>query len=653
MSAPPPLQPPQRGASQSRQPINRYPATPFVSGSPRAGVQATSFASSGAFPSSSTSNPASGAPQHQNQPLPQQDNFNPLAPTPMQQRPGSVPPSPQGFQQNSQVQQQQNQQQFYTRNQGQGQNLNYQQQYQQQPQQQVSYGQPQQFPGTQQSYGTYEQGQNPQGSQNYGQNQQSQGQQGQARQVYQPQQPQQHFLQRPQSAQSMSPPTRTTTEEEQSLALKVMRLYKPRMTEAPLGLGLHGFQGRSWTQGPAGTLLLPSGLGKIYIGQTFSCYISVCNNGLCDAIHNVAIRAELEAGGTRHVLPDRREKDRQQQKVGGVGESSDVEAEPANGFKEVARPGDTIALVIDKELVNIGMHTLRVSVEFDSQSSPGSKRSIRKHYKFSVEKPISFSCLFSKVHTGTEEDALGAKKLLAQVTIKNLTDRDLLLPHLSLLPMLSGIQCRSLKLHEDEDELQQLPLDSPSGKVRSTRKIPVPRLIPPGGTHNELYEVEVVTPTDEAGAATAVTQIEPGASVARMFTRWRTDFAEQGRLQSQPLIWRPERPMQGVLLYLKQPLEPLRVGQPAQVHYVVSNASDASVNAQLRVDDDPEGSLLFTGMTTHALGELMPRQNRCGTFSVLPLRAGLHVVSCIRVIDARSAQPLLLAPSNNKLFVQS
>jgi len=370
------------------------------------------------------------------------------------------------------------------------------------------------------------------------------------------------------------------------------------------GLGVGGLDEKTWTHGSDGMLLLPGNFGKIYIGQVFSCYISVCNNGLCPQVNNVVIKAELEANGQRLMLVDKREK---------------INANGMYGQIAVAKPNDTIDLVIEQELVNMGMHTLRVNVEFDSSQAPGSRRSIRKHYKFQVDKPISFSCRFE--NAGNK--GVAAQKLLAQVSIKNLTNGDLLLQHVEMNPkneQMLAVQGKTVQPFRDEDD-------------KENQGTPLPVLLNSGAVQRYIFHVQPKAP-DSASV------IQPGDQVGQVLSRWRTGFAEQGRLMSQPLVWRAE---QSGSIHMRIPPVDLIIGESSTVQLHVTNVLDQDMDAHFHVEPHQKTGVLISGKTDISLG-VIPSKGVCIVpIEILPLSAGLHTIN-VTITDNRTS---LACPTEN------
>ncbi|KAK8774003.1 hypothetical protein V5799_011465 [Amblyomma americanum] len=107
---------------------------------------------------------------------------------------------------------------------------------------------------------------------------------------------------------------------EQLLALKVMRLTRPSLfTTVPVVCDSRDIPGSMWMQelkqdlgaplglelfGAGSFLMLPQSFGNIYLGETFSCYMSVHNDSQT-TVRDVSVRAELQTDSQKVFLTGR------------------------------------------------------------------------------------------------------------------------------------------------------------------------------------------------------------------------------------------------------------------------------------------------------------------------------------------------------------
>ena len=139
----------------------------------------------------------------------------------------------------------------------------------------------------------------------------------------------------------------------------------------------------------SGMMMLPQSFGDIYLGETFSCYISMCN---CSAValSNVGLKVEVQTQLQRETLSD----------------SSKAES-------SIARfaPQQTLDRIIAYELRDVGIHILICSALYSD--AYGEKKYFRKFFKFQVQNPLSMK---SKTHA---LDGLG--QLLVETQMHNAT----------------------------------------------------------------------------------------------------------------------------------------------------------------------------------------------------------------------------------------
>ncbi|CAI9727253.1 Hypothetical predicted protein [Octopus vulgaris] len=166
--------------------------------------------------------------------------------------------------------------------------------------------------------------------------------------------------------------------------MKVMRLTKPSlMPFHPLICDKRDLSGAIYQQmdlddlskpsgvdyfGVGDLLTLPQNFGNIFLGETFSSYISVHNDStqLC---RDIAVKADLQTSSQRLML-------------------SGVTPHPTAELT----PNDSIDGVIHHEVKELGTHILVCAVSYVTES--GDKMAFRKFFKFQVLKPLDVKTKF-------------------------------------------------------------------------------------------------------------------------------------------------------------------------------------------------------------------------------------------------------------------
>lgn len=120
-------------------------------------------------------------------------------------------------------------------------------------------------------------------------------------------------------------------------------------------------------------LLLPDSFGDIYAGEKFSAYIAVVNGFVQVPFYQVTLAVRLQTSTTVIDLADTR---------------AQVDATGAiiYGSKTLSC-NETFDMIVSQTLTELGIHTLRVSVQY--LLTPTSEmKTLRKFYRFNVLQPL-------------------------------------------------------------------------------------------------------------------------------------------------------------------------------------------------------------------------------------------------------------------------
>jgi hypothetical protein len=161
--------------------------------------------------------------------------------------------------------------------------------------------------------------------------------------------------------------------EAQSLTLKVMRLSKPSFdVNLPILCEKSDIPGPVLNEmsqngieafGVSEFLTLPHSFGNIFLGETFTCYLSVHNHSPFD-VRGVTVKAELQTT-TQKFCP------------------LDIGASPIASFNS----GESNDYVVSHDVKEIGIHILVCTVNYIKHD--GEKKYFRKYFKFQVMNPLS------------------------------------------------------------------------------------------------------------------------------------------------------------------------------------------------------------------------------------------------------------------------
>jgi len=110
-------------------------------------------------------------------------------------------------------------------------------------------------------------------------------------------------------------------------------------------------------------LTLPHTFGTIYLGETFSCYVSINNTSLFD-VSNATVKAEIQTTTTRSSLLD-------------------ITTTPIQNFGS----GESHDYVLQHEVKDVGIHILVFNLEYTNKDNER-KRIPSKFFKFQVSNPL-------------------------------------------------------------------------------------------------------------------------------------------------------------------------------------------------------------------------------------------------------------------------
>lgn len=216
-----------------------------------------------------------------------------------------------------------------------------------------------------------------------------------------------------------------------ALSLKILRLSRPSLvTSAPLCPPVE--QPEPWSQAARGLsfvpsrprplqdlaqsdlLALPPFFGNIYLGETFSSFVSV-NNESFGHVADVSIKAELQTTSQRFTLVDTQTSGAPNSS--GAPTASFAPTTVGNNASTQAKgwslePGQSAEFALHHEIKELGIHILVCSVHYSSSSAPTDRKFFRKFYKFQVMNPLSVK---------TKVNSLPDGRVFLETQIQNIT----------------------------------------------------------------------------------------------------------------------------------------------------------------------------------------------------------------------------------------
>ncbi|XP_071485022.1 trafficking protein particle complex subunit 13-like [Diadema antillarum] len=382
-------------------------------------------------------------------------------------------------------------------------------------------------------------------------------------------------------------------EKEQLLSIKVMRLTKPSfVSNIPIlseSKDLPGNGGKlsdfypslgvapNLTGFTMGELLtLPQNFGSIYLGETFSCFVSVHN----DSIHNtqdIHVKTDLQTSSQRLTLS------------GGTTPPSPSLA-----------PGACIDQVIHHEVKELGTHILVCAVSYTTPS--GENLSFRKFYKFQVLKPLDVKTKFYNA----ESD-----EVYLEAQIQNITQSPMCMEKVALEPA-ADYTVEELNSTQAEDKKHLI-----FGGFT---------YLNPMDTRQYLYCLKAKTP---AGAERP-SLIKGVSSIGKLDIVWKTTLGEKGRLQTSQL--QRMAPGYGDLkLSIAQIPDSVPLEKPFQLTCRVTSCCERTMDLKLVLNNVT--GLVWLGISGKQLGKLGPNASMDIKLQLIPTVPGLQSISGMRLVD--------------------
>eukprot|EP00096_Caligus_rogercresseyi_P014435 TRINITY_DN6954_c0_g1_i1.p1 TRINITY_DN6954_c0_g1~~TRINITY_DN6954_c0_g1_i1.p1 ORF type:complete len:432 (+),score=87.16 TRINITY_DN6954_c0_g1_i1:52-1296(+) len=383
---------------------------------------------------------------------------------------------------------------------------------------------------------------------------------------------------------------------EHPLSLKVMRLSRPRFSSKVMItddsddilsrtlMEEHLKDPSSCRDVPEAALgrllILPQSFGMIYLGETFSCYISLHNDST-DPCFSISMKCDLQTMVHRITLyPQNKEPPLQDQLL----------------------PGDSIDRVLNHEVKDLGTHILVCEVFYTSPKTQ-EKSSFRKLFKFEVKKPLDVKTNF---HNSDENE------VFVEATIQNATTGCLYLEKVAFEPS-THFNVTSLNsivgLNED---------NSVFGPVNCLQ------------TNDSRQYLFCLSPKPNFKLDQKL--LRSVIAIGKIDVIWRTNLGERGRIKTSQLLRTPPV-LNDIQFLIESCPSVVMLHQVFNISAKIFNNSERTLELEALCVDKNKSRLMWSGSTAQKLGLLQPDGCLEFTLSVVPLDTGLQVISGIRILD--------------------
>lgn len=379
--------------------------------------------------------------------------------------------------------------------------------------------------------------------------------------------------------------------------------------------------------GVSGMLVLPQSFGNIYLGETFTSYVSAGNHS-DRAVRDAGFKAELQTERQRLILFDNT-------------------AAPL----PVLQPGECYDFTVEHDLKELGAHTLVCSTVYTD--ADGERKYLPQYFKFAASNPLAVR---TKVRPGRDG------RTLLEACVENATRAPLLLASATFDPS-PRLRCETLAPPAVSAAAAVFPepgsgqrgapdargagmgLPSLSGRAMHV-------LAPSGGSAHFLFELRPDDRGDDAAATTSGAG-DAGEPLGKLEIRWKGRMGEAGRLQTQQIMG-PPRPRRDVEITVAPSLPTTAtLARPLSLRCVIRNRSATATGPLELVARDgwedpgadagagttgrnaaPPPEMAVDGPRAVSLGVLEPGGEVTAEVTVVPLAPGTRRLPKVEVRDA-------------------
>ncbi|KAJ0057178.1 hypothetical protein NL108_002111, partial [Boleophthalmus pectinirostris] len=339
-------------------------------------------------------------------------------------------------------------------------------------------------------------------------------------------------------------------------------------------------------------LTLPQNFGNIFLGETFSSYISVHNDSN-QVVKDILVKADLQTSSQRLNLS------------------------ASNSTVAELKPECCIDDVIHHEVKEIGTHILVCAVSYTTQY--GEKLYFRKFFKFQVLKPLDVKTKFYNAETD---------EVFLEAQIQNITTSPMFMEKVSLEPsiMYNVTELNTVangdhrymhfvhtcNIHVfgefgDAQHLYSTARESTFGKMS---------YLQPMDTRQYLYCLKPKPEyAEKAGVIKGVTVI------GKLDIVWKTNLGERGRLQTSQL----QRMAPGygdIRLSMEMIPDTVNLEKPFDIICKVTNCSERTMDLVLEMCNTR--TIHWCGISGRQLGKLSPGASLSLPLALLTSAQGLQ-----------------------------
>ncbi|CAO3597552.1 unnamed protein product [Absidia cylindrospora] len=340
-------------------------------------------------------------------------------------------------------------------------------------------------------------------------------------------------------------------------------------------------------------LKLPSAFGNIYLGESFSTFISINNETVSERVHDIGIKVELQTSSQRFSLYD-----------------------TLSNTQTTMEPKVSHDVTVSHEIKELGVHILVCSVHYVAPD--GKKRHFRKFYKFQVSNPLAVKTKLNNLADG---------RVFMEAQVQNVSAGPMYLERMKFDPS---------EYFDFEDLNHRQQLQQQVESMDCDLSVFGDYFIHPQDVRQYLY---LLTPKQSQKDRIARTT----NALGKLDIVWRSAMGDMGRLQTSQLTRKAPtledievQPINATV-YIKDgtttTTDKIILEKPFQLKIRIRNYSSQLMNLVVSANKTKMGSVLLSGLGSRIIGDLAPNASTETQLEFFPLTPGLQRVGGLKVMD--------------------
>ncbi|KAJ1904347.1 hypothetical protein LPJ81_002546 [Coemansia sp. IMI 209127] len=344
------------------------------------------------------------------------------------------------------------------------------------------------------------------------------------------------------------------------------------------------------------TLVLPRAFGTMYLGETFTAHLCLCNETSL-VVRDIGMRVVMQTATQKLSLFDNSGTGQQQQ-----------QQQQDEGLKQL-QAGQPFNLQVLHEIKELGVHILGCTISY--LSAQGDRRTLQKSFKFQVSNPLVVKTKVNHL----END------VLLEIQVHNATQNTMALERLRF----------EAANPFDADDLNTVDGNVPvwSGSLG---------FMQPGDVRQYLYRLRPQLPSVQM-TVEQERAIKYASALGRLDIVWRSAFGGVGRLQTSQLL----RKSPGMFLIevedaLVHGAEKGTVAleEPFVVRVRVRNVSEQSMSVSAVLQAQKHPMVISCGVVQRNLGSIDVGETKEMAIEYMPLASGVQRIGAMLLSDSLS-----------------